>query len=595
MQPQDTTSLRAVVTELSPLLLPARFEKAQQPQPQGLQLGFRTLEQKLWLELHWQADCPRFHAIPPPPRQGEGSTLAQQLQHGLSGLALVQLEQPPWERVLRLGFAERPGGELRRELVVELMGRHSNLFLLDAQHQVIATGRQVREHQSRLRPIATGDLYSPPPPLQGALPSLSETEPQWRARLALLPQPVGQALGQTYRGLSPALRDQLLEDAGLGADFPVQSLSPEQWDHLNLAWRGWLESLETGSFSFQPWRSGYRCWQTKLGGVKTKNETETDIKTGTQIDTEQKPLQLNLALALYYGEAGLRARCQQRRQRLGQQLSQLIARENRELLHQQGLLGRTAGEALLQKQADLLLCRPDVASSGHQKLWLEDPETGEALELTLDPQLSLVSQAQQLYKRARKLRRSVEAIQPRLEHHQQRLQLLENSQLQLELSGEQEEALLEALEEDLLPFQQTKGRSRRRHAPAQHQPKPLELLSPGGLRLLVGRNHRQNDWISFRQARKGDWWFHAQEQPGSHVVLKGSEGVAGDADLAAAAHLAAHFSRSRGNRRVPVVMVPVEQLQRIPGLAAGLVRHGPGEILWGEPDRAIPLLPSLAP
>lgn len=591
MQPQDTTSLRAVVTELSPLVLPARFEKAQQPQPQGLQLGFRTLEQKLWLELHWQADCPRFHAIPPPPRQGEGSTLAQQLQHGLGGLALVQLEQPPWERVLRLGFAERPGGELRRELVVELMGRHSNLFLLDAQHQVIATGRQVREHQSRLRPIATGDIYSPPPALQGALPSLSETEPQWRARLALLPQPVGQALGQTYRGLSPALRDQLLEDAGLGADFPVQGLSPEQWDHLNRAWRGWLESLETGSFRFQPWRSGYRCWQKNLGGGKTKNETDT--KAGTQIETEQKPLQLNFALAIYYGEAGLRARCQQRRQRLGQQLSQLIARENRELLHQQGLLGRTAGEALLQKQADLLLCRPDVASSGHQKLWLEDPETGEALALTLDPQLSLISQAQQLYKRARKLRRSVGAIKPRLEHHQQRLQLLENSQLQLELSGEQEEALLEALEEDLLPFQQTKGRSRRRQAPAQ--PQPLELHSPGGLRLLVGRNHRQNDWISFRQARKGDWWFHAQEQPGSHVVLKGSEGVAGDADLAAAAHLAAHFSRSRGNRRVPVVMVPVEQLQRIPGLAAGLVRHGPGEILWGEPDRAIPLLPSLAP
>ena len=590
MQPQDTTSLRAVVTELSPLLLPARFEKAQQPQPQGLQLGFRTLEQKLWLELHWQADCPRFHAIPPPPRQGEGSTLAQQLQHGLGGLALVQLEQPPWERVLRLGFAERPGGELRRELVVELMGRHSNLFLLDEQQQVIATGRQVREHQSRLRPIATGDRYSPPPALQGALPSLSETEPQWRARLALLPQPLGQALGQSYRGLSPALRDQLLEDAGLEADLPVQSLNPEEWARLNLAWRSWLESWEKGSFSFGPWRSGYRCWHTNVGGSKPEIETETK--------PQQQPLELNLALARYYGEAGLRSRCQQRRQRLGQQLSQLIARENRELQHQQELLGNTGGEALLQRQGDLLFCRPDVASSGHKKLRLEDPETGEELDLKLDPQLSLVTQAQKFYKRAQKLRRSVEAIQPRLEHHRQRLQLLENSQLQLELSGDsgaEEEALLEALAEDLLPFQQTKGLSRRRSAPAQHSPQPLELLSPGGLRLLVGRNHRQNDWISFRQARKGDWWFHAQEQPGSHVVLKGSEGVAGDADLAAAAHLAAHFSRSRGNRRVPVVMVPVEQLQRIPGLAAGLVRHGPGEILWGEPDRAIPLLPSLAP
>ena len=87
----------------------------------------------------------------------------------------------------------------------------------------------------------------------------------------------------------------------------------------------------------------------------------------------------------------------------------------------------------------------------------------------------------------------------------------------------------------------------------------MALISPGGLRLLVGRNHRQNDWISFRQARRGDLWFHAQEQPGSHVVLKGSEQLASEADLQAAANLAAHFSRSRGNARVPVVMVPVEQ------------------------------------
>jgi predicted ribosome quality control (RQC) complex YloA/Tae2 family protein len=77
------------------------------------------------------------------------------------------------------------------------------------------------------------------------------------------------------------------------------------------------------------------------------------------------------------------------------------------------------------------------------------------------------------------------------------------------------------------------------------------------------------------------------------VVLKGSEQLASEADLQAAANLAAHFSRSRGNARVPVVMVPVEQLQRIPGMEAGLVRHGGGEIIWAEPDRALALLPSL--
>ena len=104
--------------------------------------------------------------------------------------------------------------------------------------------------------------------------------------------------------------------------------------------------------------------------------------------------------------------------------------------------------------------------------------------------------------------------------------------------------------------------------------------------MQVGRNHRQNDWISLRQARTGDLWFHAQECPGSHVVLKASSGLAEEADLQLATDLAAHFSRARGNTRVPVVMVPTDPLQRIPGAGPGTVRHRGGEIRWGEPLRA---------
>jgi predicted ribosome quality control (RQC) complex YloA/Tae2 family protein len=111
----------------------------------------------------------------------------------------------------------------------------------------------------------------------------------------------------------------------------------------------------------------------------------------------------------------------------------------------------------------------------------------------------------------------------------------------------------------------------------------------------VGRNHRQNEWISLRQARRGDLWFHAQECPGSHVVLKGSEGLCGDPDLQAAADLAAHFSRARGNQRVAVVMVPCDELQRIPGAGPGTVRHRGGEVIWAEPSRAAALLESGAP
>jgi predicted ribosome quality control (RQC) complex YloA/Tae2 family protein len=180
------------------------------------------------------------------------------------------------------------------------------------------------------------------------------------------------------------------------------------------------------------------------------------------------------------------------------------------------------------------------------------------------------------------------------------LDALETSLTYLEQLTLDEPGCLEAIEalaaevDDQLGRPGANRRDRRQAAQAAQaaagQPQPLEVRSPGGLPLQVGRNHRQNEWIAFRQARRGDLWFHAQELPGSHVVLKSSEASASDADLQAAADLAAHFSRGRANRRVPVVMVPTTDLQRIPGSAPGTVRHRGGEVLWGEPERALTLL-----
>jgi predicted ribosome quality control (RQC) complex YloA/Tae2 family protein len=93
LQPLDATALRAVLAELRPLLLPSRFEKAQQSDGRTVQLGLRSLAGNFWLELSWRAEAPRLLAIPPPPREGEGSTLARQLQHGLRGLSLQSLKQ----------------------------------------------------------------------------------------------------------------------------------------------------------------------------------------------------------------------------------------------------------------------------------------------------------------------------------------------------------------------------------------------------------------------------------------------------------------------------------------------------------------------
>ena len=552
LQAVDVTTLRAVLAEWRPLLLPSRFEKAQQASPQALQIGLRSLSGSHWLEISWQAEAARLHTIPPPPRQGDGSTLAQQLQHGLRGLALIEIQQQGWERVVELGFARRPGEPVLRWLVVELMGRHSNLLLLDDDRQVVALARQVKPQQSRLRPIGTGDPYQPPPPLAGEPPRLEESFGSWQRRLRLVPLPLQQALRDAYQGISPALLRQLLP-CGWG-ELSVDSISPEQWQQLWQGWRQWLEAVQMGRFSWQLEPAGYRCWAGSSGDTPAANPA----------------LAINQGMAAYFSEHLGAQLLVQQRQQLQHRLQATVERESRQASEQQALLDAVPEGEALQRRADALLSQ-------------------------LQPSRQCIEEAQKLYKTARKRRRSVAAITPRLEQHRQRLASLEASLTYLEQADslEQVGSLVAELEALLAERGQRKpagGRQRRRAGAIEGVPQPLELHTPSGLPVQIGRNHRQNEWIAFRQARRGDLWFHAQELPGSHVVLKSSERLASDADLQAAADLAAHYSRGRGNRRVPVVMVPTEELQRIPGAAPGTVRHRGGSVLWGEPQRALSLL-----
>ena len=543
----DLTALKAVLHDLQPQLLPSRFEKAQQPDASTLQLGFRSLRGMLWLELSWQADAPRLVQIPPPPRQGAGSTLAQQIQHSLRQMALVNLAQNGFERVVEFQLAPRPGDAISRVVVLELMGRHSNLLLLDQERRVIALGRQVRDHQSRVRPIGTGDLYSPPPPLQGQAPRLDESFERWRERLRLLPVPLKKALPQAYQGISPQLTRQL---TGALQDTQVDALNPSDWTALHQRWQQWLNSLEAPR---------HVLVEQSDGSYGLSPQTTADLPTTPTTG-------LALQLGHWY------------RERLDQRD---LSRACQELMHRLGRWRRKEETALSDQRSRLTACEDSDALQ----------RKADALLCLLSPGREDVDQAQKLYRRARKLRRSVAVLEERISHHAGRLELITGSEAfieDLQAAGWQDipsriealSGLKRELEELLNPV----GRRERRRQ-QQHTPQPLQVQSPSGLSIQVGRNHRQNEWISLRQARSGDLWFHAQECPGSHVVLKSSTGLAEEEDLQMACDLAAYFSRARGNVRVAVVMVATEQLQRIAGAAPGTVRHSGGEVRWGDPQR----------
>jgi len=241
IQIMDLTTLKAVVFELSKEIVPSRFENAQQIDSHTLQLGFRTLEELRWIEISWLAESPRIVQITPPKRYGEKSTLAKQLKHLLVNLALVEIQQNGFERIVRFQLSSKPGQEVEKELVVELMGRHSNILLLDKSGKVITLGKKIKENQSRLRPIGTGDLYKSPPPLKGLAPNLSESFHSWKENICLVPSTFKNCLKDTYQGISPALTLQIAgnnyNEAINIINQSVTSIELKTWEAIYKRWK----------------------------------------------------------------------------------------------------------------------------------------------------------------------------------------------------------------------------------------------------------------------------------------------------------------------------------------------------------------------
>ncbi len=555
LQLMDLTSLVAVIGELREELIPSKFEKAQQIEPQTLQLGFRTLKKLIWLELSWQADAPRLVQISPPEKSKTESTISKQLQYGLRQLALIEIKQETFERVIEFQFAKRPGGNLCRILVLEMMGRHSNLLLLDQHKRVITLGRQIRSHHSRVRPIGTGDRYIPPPKMKGKPPNKNLSLKEWKEDLSIKGMSFKQSLLETYQGISPALALQIAgethQEANDLTNKLIENLSEEQWEFLYKRWSQWINCLKTEDFQicFQG-PTPFRVWSQGLNSSNPRGKA-------------------CILLGEYYREHLNRKSILELNRSIRKKLDFLNKKKVREIKQQEDLLKDSKNSYSLKEKADEIFSRQFPSK--------ED-----------------IMKAQNLYKRVKRLRRSVETIEERIEYHKQQLDLVKGSEIFLDIvmNSRPENSLdqiqnLKEIEKEVanLIREGSSGKDRSSQKGGK-TPKPLEIQSPRGLIVQVGRNHRQNDWISIRKSKHGDIWFHAQECPGSHVVLKASSRLAEQEDIQLAANLAANFSRARGNRLVPVVMTSTDNLKRIPGAQAGIVQHQGGKVLWGNPSKA---------
>ena len=537
----DGFFLHHMTEELRHELLGGRIQKINQPFDQELVLQIRSNRQshKLLLSAHSvfgrvQLTETTFEnpAVP--------NTFIMVMRKYLQGAVIEAIQQVENDRILEISVSNKNeiGDSVAVTLVIEIMGKHSNIILLDkASGKIIEAIKHVGFSQNSYRTILPGSTYVAPPQTGSLNPFTVGDEKLFEILQTENLEP--KRLQQIFQGLG---RDTATELSGrLTADklktFRAFFASPTQ------------PSLTEKSFSALLFSDSKTQMSTlsKLLDTFYKDKAERD-----RVNQQASELIRRVENEL-----------EKNRKKLGKQEEELLATENAEEFRQKGELLTT-----------FLHQVPNDQDQGE----LDNYYTGEKIIISLDKALTPNQNAQRYFKRYQKLKEAVKPLTSLIEETRTTILYLESVETALAQASLTEIA---EIREELI---QTGFIRRRQREKIQKRQKPEKYLATDGQTIiLVGRNNLQNDELTFKMAKKDELWFHAKDIPGSHVVITGnlqpSDEVKTDA-----AELAAYFSKARLSNLVQVDMIEIKKLNKPTGGKPGFVTYTGQKTLRVTPD-----------
>ena len=606
MQQVDFTTLTAACSELRSLWVPARLEQVYQRDRYTISLGLRTLKHRGWLTISWHPQAARICIADPPPRTPDTFTFSQQLRHQLGGFALIGIEAiAPWERVIDLQFARRPGEAPIWHLYVEIMGKYSNVILTGTDNLIVTTAHQVNSQQSSVRTIQTGQPYELPPSLTDPMPSLSESFERWQERVSLIPGRLVSRIVKSYRGLSTLLVTSMVKAANLDPDQSTTTLDTSDWNRLFIYWQKWLQAIfaAQGRREERGERREGAGEQQEFGLISDSQlQNSNQFHPGFTTDGYNilgwgviEPVEtVQELINRYYTNQVNQQEFAQLRHQLSQKLSNILAKLRQKANTFEERLHQSDHADQYKQQADLLMANLSEWQPGMNAIALPDFETAIPVNIPLEPEKNAIQNAQALYKRHQKLKRARAAVEPLLTEVKAEIQYIEqvaSSLSQLDAYKITEDLkTLEEIREELITQKYLESPDQRSRTETDVS-KPYRYRTPTGFEVLIGRNNRQNDQLTFRVASDYDLWFHTQEIPSSHVLMRLEPGtVAEEVDLQFVADLTAYYSQGRQSDQVPVVYTEPKHVYKPKGAKPGMAIYKQERIIWGSPQRGFTYL-----
>lgn len=571
----DGAFLYTIKTELLPLI-GGRVEKIHQPSREEILISIRTRQGGKKLYISANAGSARVHVTQ---RQVDNPQtppmFCMLLRKRLGSGKLIDVRQDGLERILFLDFecVNEIGDVVTVTLACEIMGRCSNLIIIDHEGRVIDSIKRVDEEMSRERMVLPGMRYTMPP--RGDRLNFLEAQPEdIVSRLREVGNAeLSKALIRVFEGISPILAREWTFFAGRGAYLESGTISGDQLDRLLFTIKRTREQLQNGECCFS-------VVSDKDGQLKDFSFVRLS-QFGTLMYTKELPSASEL-LDYFYYERDMAARTKQRANDLFKLLLNLTERTRRRIEVQRGELAGCADKDRSKLYGDLISANMYRIKKGDSSAVLENfyDESCPEVRIELDVRKTPAQNAQKYYADYKKAVTAEEKLAVQIEKGEEELQYLDSVFDSLTRAVSENDIIqlrLELREQGYIRSAAGKAK------PPKALP-PIEYKSSDGYTILVGRNNRQNDQLSLKFAEKSDIWLHTQLITGSHVLILTDGDTPPDSTIEEAAVIAAVNSSGRNSGLVPVDYCLARYVKKPAGAKPGKVIFTNYQTAFVKPD-----------
>ena len=568
-------TISAVAAELCSRAVGGRVVKIQQPLRDELHITIKKEKDTVRLLLSADAGLPRVlitEKTKPSPMTAPAFLML--LRKHIGSGKLVSVEQPDFERVLVFTFEhlDEMGDPSEKKLIVEMMGRYSNIIFTDKEGRILDSIRHVTPDVSSVRTVLPGGMYEAPPAQDRKNP-LTETREGFLQALDTLNGAVAKQIPTLYTGFSRVTGEELAVRSGVEGDCHVSALTSADKERLADCFIQLMDAVRAGNYSPCIVEDGDTPKEFSAFTLKMYS----DLKLRS-VDS------ISEVIESFYDLRSSAAVIRQKSSDLRQIVKTALERTTRKLDLQTEQFRDTEDRETYRIYGELLNTYGYGLEPGARSLRCTNYYDGNEIEIPLDPTLTAAENSKKYFEKYNKKKRTHAALTEQLEGTRQQLQYLQSVSLSLNLAEtEQDLAELRRELQDSGFIRRSAGKGKKKEAPAR----PLHFVTEDGYHIYVGKNNIQNDYLSFVFASGSDMWFHAKQRPGSHVIVKreGHEELP-DHIYEIAAGLAAFYSSGKDAPKVEIDYTEKRNLRKSPGQPPGFVIYHTNYSMVAAPDRS---------